>query len=422
MRWTFRIALLLALAGLAILAVRPYLPGLQKEWTHFKTAWSQVRSGDAAEASIPTDNPAVETINPSVPRNRQVALPQSADEVEAGITAAEDDVFLAEARRRAREDPEAAMQWLQSESTGGERLRGMLEVVALWAADDSESALLWLESNAQGIARFETLNSGIELWAGRNPASAAAWVDGMANDGSKAAAAQSLAATWAQAEPELAAEWVRGLPPGPIRSQAATAMTEAWAENDPQAASVWALAEAEFNGNTELLQIAVERYTEQDPTAAEAFLREMAVATDASAVLARHIETRARLDPTATADWLQSIPRGDPIDAPENARSLMQVWAASDSIAASEWLSRQPNGPKRDAAIEGFSQSIQSFEPAAAATWANTIANPELRITRLRESLAQWASHSPEAASEWIQTADLVPALRSELAGQVVAD
>ena len=89
------------------------------------------------------------------------------------------------------------MQWLQSEFTGPERLRGMLEVVAVWAADDSENALLWLESNAQGLARLETLNSGIELWSQQDPTAAATWVEGMANDGSKVTAATVLAATWA---------------------------------------------------------------------------------------------------------------------------------------------------------------------------------------------------------------------------------
>ncbi|NBB79944.1 MAG: hypothetical protein GVY36_10950 [Verrucomicrobia bacterium] len=420
MRWTHRICLLFALLGVAFLAAWPYLPALQKEWTHLKAAWAQVQAGDFPEPSTAAKGPPAETPVAPAPRNRQVATPHSTTEAEND--GQDPDAFLAEARRRARENPESAMLWLQSESTGGKRLRGMLEVVALWAAEDSESALLWLESNAQGIARFETLHSGIELWAERSPERAAEWVDGMANDGSKAAAAESLAATWAQADPQLAAEWVRGLAPGPIRRQAAAAMTETWARQDPQAASVWALTEAEFNGNTELLQIAVESYTEQDPTAAEAFLREMAAATDATAVLASHIKARASLDPSAAAAWLESIPASDPIDSPENARHLMQVWAESDSIAASEWLSRQPAGPQRDAAIEGFSETIQSFEPAAAATWASAIADPRRRVSRLREHITEWSRNDPQAAAEWIQTAELAPALRTELADQVGLD
>ena len=47
------------------------------------------------------------------------------------------DPLIVEARRRAEEDPEAAMLWLQSQNPGADRLRAMLEVVAMWAADDS---------------------------------------------------------------------------------------------------------------------------------------------------------------------------------------------------------------------------------------------------------------------------------------------
>jgi hypothetical protein len=417
MNWALRIFLVLGFSSLAALAAWPYFPALQTEWAHFKAAWAEVRTKEKP-SDTSAEPPPVERLGT---RNRQVAIPEKVSDsiAKPGIP---DDRFLAETRRRAERDPEAAMAWLQTQSTTDDRLRGMLEVVALWAAEDSESALLWLESNAQGIARFETLNSGIELWAARDPENAAAWVEGMANDGSKLTAAESLAAAWARSDPPLAAQWVRGLEHGPIRQQAAAAMTDAWAQKDPQAASVWALAEAEFNGATELLQIAVERYTEKDPEAAAAFLREMAVATDASAVLAQHVKTRAEDDPAATAAWLETLPSDDPIAAPQNARSLMQTWATSDSIAASEWMSRQPAGPKRDAAIAGFTESIQDFEPAAAATWANAIDDPELRTNRLRSSIGRWADVDPDAAKDWLNRAELAPAFRSELAQQLSRD
>lgn len=419
MRWIRRTSIALALIGLAVLAAWPYLPALKREWGHFATAWAEARfdGSSQAEASVPED-----AAEPDPPRKRQIAAPRPPAETPPETRAKEDDPFLTEARRRAREDPEAAMAWLQAQSTGSERLRGMLEVVALWAAEDSEAALLWLESNAQGIARFETLNSGIELWSERDPASAAAWIDGMANDGSKATAAKSLAAKWVRTDPQLATAWIRELPPGPVRDEAAAAMTESWARADPEAASVWALGEAEFNGDTKLLGIAIETYTKQAPEAAEAFLREMASATDPAPVLDNHIRARAELDPAGTAAWLESIPPDDPIYADDHARSLMEVWATSDSIAASEWLSRQSPGPQRDAAIDGFAETIQSFEPEAAATWANAIADPMRRVARLRESILTWANQAPEAAADWLQSADLAPALRSELVNQIAPE
>ena len=105
----------------------------------------------------------------------------------------------------------------------------------------------------------------------------------------------------------------------------------------------------------------------------------------------------------------------DPIYSTEYANELMQVWAQSDSIAASEWLSQQPSGEQRDAAIYGFSQSIQRYEPAAAAAWANTIDHPDRRMARLTDSVRIWAQTDADAAQEWVNTAELEPAVRQML-------
>jgi hypothetical protein len=419
MRWLFKICMSLAFLGLVYLAMAPYLPAIRHEANAFYMTWQQIRVDMSLEplAEVP-EAPQTE---PSSERDRQLITPDQ-------ITLAEtqnanfSDSFILEARRRAKEDPRAAMEWLQSQHSGSERLRGMLEVVALWAADDSESALLWLESNAQGLARLETLNNGVELWAERNPSEAARWIDGMANDGSKASAAKSLAAKWVKSEPNAAAEWVSGLPNGPIRDDAMLALAESWIQTDATAASIWAFSEAEFNGNYELLRETIREFSKQSPTEAEAFVRDMAGAPHADKALTALVIGRAQNDPSATAQWLTKMSPEDPLYTPTLTKELMQVWAESDSIAASEWLSQQAPGTQRDAAIQGFSQSIQDFEPEAAATWANAINAPEQRLTCLTDSIVQWSRHQPHAALEWVQSAELAPAVRTQLANQIGVD
>jgi hypothetical protein len=410
MRWAFRIFLFLGFFGLAFLAVWPHVPAIKKEANLLYQAWQKVRDEEPAKV----DTSVAEEAPKSEAPRRQILTPTTIDGSLPELTPSEDP-FIMEARQRAQEDPEAAMQWLQSQSSGSERLRGMLEVVALWAAEDSQSALLWLESNAQGLARLETLSSGIELWADQNPTDAAAWIDGMANDGSKVTAAKSLAAKWVLTQPGEASAWVAGLPAGPLRDKASTALADAWVKVDPQAAAVWAFSEAEFNGNTALLESTIKTFTKQSPDEAEAFLRDMAEVTDAPTVLTNHVLARAEQDPAATAAWLSKMSPSDPIYSAEYANGLMQVWAESDSIAASEWLSQQPAGEQRDAAIYGFSESIQRYEPEAAAAWANTIDHPDRRMTRLIDSVRIWAQTDPEAAQEWVNTAELEPAVRQML-------
>jgi hypothetical protein len=333
-----------------------------------------------------------------------------------------EDSFILEARRRAKEDPTAAMDWLQSQHSGSERLRGMLEVVALWAAEDSESALLWLESNAQGLARLETLNNGIELWAERNPTEASQWIDGMANDGSKAIAAKALTAKWAQTEPAVAAEWVAGLPEGPVREKAKEALVQSWVMQDAKAASIWALAEAEFNGDYDLLGETILEFSKQSPEEAESFVRDLAQANYSEIAVASHVMGRAEEDPAATAEWLARMAPTDPIYSAEYANELMQIWAESDSIAASEWLSTQEPGQQRDAAISGFSESILRYEPEAAAVWANTISDADRRMEQLGRNVGIWAGAQPTEALEWVQTAELEPSIRTHLANLISVD
>ncbi len=201
MRWLYRVFLLLTIIGLAILAVQPYLPKIEREVAHFYDTWKSIREGRGLE--VINEDPEPKAVKAPVTRGRSLITPEL-PHLETLKAEPAKDSFILEARRRAKQDPTAAMDWLQSQHSGSERLRGMLEVVALWAAEDSESALLWLESNAQGLARLETLNNGVELWAERNPTEASQWIDGMANDGSKAIAAKALAAKWVLAEPAVA--------------------------------------------------------------------------------------------------------------------------------------------------------------------------------------------------------------------------
>jgi hypothetical protein len=423
---------LYAAAALTLIWALTYIIALQTEL-------NALRSKEPLLSSIkdPADKPLLHSIGASITapllakiaegqadaaqkQRRPLLVPLTALEHASATTP--EDAFLAEARLRAKTDPEAAMLWLQNQHSGAERLRGMLEVVALWATDDSESALLWLESNAQGLARLESLNTGVELWATSNPDAAAEWIEGMANDGSKMIAAKSLVTQWAETAPTDAAKWISGLPEGPIRTEATQALTKSWVQQDAQAASVWAFSEAEFNGNYDLLKETIREFTKQSPQDAEAFVRDMAEAKYAQLALSAHVIGRAQTDPIATAEWLSHLSADDPIYSPEYASDLMQVWTESDSIAASEWLSQQAPGEQRDAAVYGFSETIQAYEPAAAATWANTINDANNRVTRLTNCITTWARTKPHEALEWVKTAELEPAIRTHLANQIGAD
>ena len=420
MRCFFRFSLLLAFSSLATLAVWPYLPKIQKEALCFYQAWELVRGAqkDISVSANQKEEAQPEKDTAKKPSRRKLVEPEAVSELSA--PAPTRDPFILETRRRAEEDPEAAMRWLQSQNARTDQLRGMLEVVALWAAEDSESALLWLESNAQGLARLETLQSGINLWAETAPEAAADWIDGMASDGSKLAASNSLASKWVESDPQAAAKWVSGLPSGPIRHEATRALTSAWLKQDPQSASIWAFQEAEFYGDYDLLNDTIRTFSKQSPEDAEAIVREMVIADHSSgAGVDAHILGRAEQNPVATAQWLANLPPSDPLYSEENNSRLMQVWAQSDSIAASDWLNQMSAGPLKDAAIDGFSKSIERFEPEAAAIWANFIGEPNRRLERLEATVRNWANNQPSEVLQWLEGTEIEPGLREQLIREI---
>jgi len=419
MRWIFRSLLTLAFVGLATLALLLYTDTIRNEWQHLRVTWEIVRSGEA--------NQSCETIQPSETpstseRGRTVHKPAPAGRAFIAKSAADNDPFLTEARRRAQDDPESAMAWLQVQSLSQDSVRGMLEVVAVWAAEDSESALLWLESNAQGLARHTTIQSGMELWAQQDPSAAATWIGGMANDGSKITAAKALAANWAGQNPNEASQWVEQLPAGSLRNDAARALLESWAATAPEAAAIWALTEAEYHGNTDLLNLSIQHYTQANPAEAEQFLRSVNEAYEAPAAIETYVRTRAQTNPMDAMEWQIQLPPTDPLNDPKNSEVIMQEWSRTDSVAASTWLNDAATGDQRDAAIVGFTTTMLDFEPEAAAAWSNTISEPDQRIVQLNRTILSWSHTHPHEALQWVKDAELEADLRNALASQIGAD
>lgn len=420
MRWLFRSFLILAFLGTATLALLPHAGTIRREWTYLCQTWESVRDRTVANQAAASIKP--DAVSDQLPRNRTVLTPSRQTAQADSSTARSDDPFLAEARRRAVDDPVAAMHWLQVEATSQNRLRGMLEVVALWAAEDSQAALLWLESNARGLARIETLNTGMELWSRQDPVAAAAWIDGMANDGSKVTAAKALVSSWAGQHPEDASQWIGQLPPSKLRDEAARTLVESWAATAPEAAVIWALSEAEFSGHATLLELSIQQYAQTSPHATEQFLRHMHEAYQAPAAIEAYVRTLALQDPIEAMDWQYALPAADPLKQTRNAEIIMQEWSRSDSVAASIWLDEAAPGAQRDAAIIGFTTTMLQFDPEAAVAWSNTISAPEQRLTQLNRAIQSWAYRQPNQALDWLQQAALEPDLRRVLANQISAE
>ncbi|MEM8866862.1 MAG: hypothetical protein AAGC73_01210 [Verrucomicrobiota bacterium] len=421
----YRSAITVGIDLFLLFAIVPFVAGLRIELNNLRETVREQQNTPApaiaqeTPAPAPVDPEPEEIVSERPDLAEIMPAPEPALTVEAMQS---EDPFISEARRRALEDPEAAMLWVQMQATGPERLRGMLEVVALWAADDSQNALLWLESNAQGLARIETLYSGMDLWSRQDPAAASEWILGMANDGSKITASKALVTNWVQKDPVAAAVWVNAIEPGNLRNETASALVDSWMEADPESATIWAMAEAEFHGDKAIMQSAIANYTAKSPRLAEAFLRNTSGAADAPGALESYVESYAKRYPDQAAKWYDALPEYDRLYDPNHAEILMREWSRTDSVAASGWLNEIPSGGKRDAAIKGFTETMMEFEPVAAVAWSNQISDPVQRTETLKNSIIAWSKQAPQEALEWVNSNNLAPDIRRSLASEIGAD
>jgi hypothetical protein len=202
---------------------------------------------------------------------------------------------------------------------------------------------------------------------------------------------------------------------GPTRKDASKALLNSWIETNPVEATEWAALESKQSGNGDALEHCIQEITKKDLGLAENLLRQHLSTDTESTLLETYIQSRASIAPKQTSQWLNDLPEDDPLKTTKAAKVLLQEWTHSDSVAASTWLNEQPPGTRRDAAIEGFVESIQAYDSNAAATWSNAISDPSQRIRSLALSIEHWSQSDPQAATNWVEATNLSPELRNDL-------
>jgi hypothetical protein len=78
---------------------------------------------------------------------------------------------------------------------------------------------------------------------------------------------------------------------------------------------------------------------------------------------------------------------------------VVNSWASSDSLEASQWVSALPAGRQRDAAAAALVDTIAAADPGSAWTWATSIVSPELRQRGLSAAYRAALDDDPASAA-----------------------
>ncbi len=119
-------------------------------------------------------------------------------------------------------------------------------------------------------------------------------------------------------------------------------------------------------------------------------------------------------DPEAALDWLLARPAGDPRD--RAVRAAMTRFVESDLPGLQTWMTENGTRPGVESGIDIFVKALVAHEPLLAIQWAEAIPNERQKAALMTGAIRRWARDNPEAAAQWLETADLPDLTREMLA------
>jgi hypothetical protein len=295
-------------------------------------------------------------------------------------------------------------------------LAGLLEALA---ASDPSAALALAQAENNRLLRDQFLHAVLRGWARTAPDDAAHWALALPDPSLREAALQSVLAGAAAGSPDAAIRTGQALiaqNPGEAVGYGSHLIDALCAAGDFDAAA--AVAGAGSDGQRPFwLGEAYSKWASQDPTAAAEAAS--AVGDPAARTLALHgvIGGWSEADPAGAVQFATQLPDG--ADKSGLISQALQRWTRVDIKAASEWI----NGHELGAAMDQGVSSVATqdyLRPEVAATWAESVADPQLRSQTLVTVLRNWATQDLPAAQRYFQSSgQLLPEDRQEVAGVI---
>ena len=138
-----------------------------------------------------------------------------------------------------RNNPEAALSWIDLIDSPRRQEAALVQLVSQWATQDREAAAKFVAAQQDPVIR-DAANAGyLAGWAGTDPAAAAKFLDENPETPHASALAMVTLQTWIYQDPPAAAGWVASFPDGESKNLATTNLLETWCSEDMKASFAW---------------------------------------------------------------------------------------------------------------------------------------------------------------------------------------
>lgn len=301
------------------------------------------------------------------------------------LTPLAEEAMCAELKALGATDTTRALQFVQNASTPRQRENFRNAVLQGWASRDPKAAATWALANVRPEERRVAVEAIAAGAINRPDDAVQAFNHLMAADPQLTSDyGNSLAFAFARAgQFETASQFAAA---GPLEYRAAwlSSVFNQWATYQPQA-SLAALNQI------------------KDPAAQHEAMQGIIAGWSSS-------------DPAGLVAYAETLPSGE---MRLNAlRDGLSQWVYRDPKTATEWMDKHDPNPDLDAGAAAVAvlPALIEKKPDIAASWAESIVDPELRINTLLDLIRIWGTRDIAAARNYAATTPALPADRRELA------
>ena len=341
----------------------------------------------------------------SMAREDPLAALNYVDALPAGIE--RDRMLTAIAQSYGEIDPAGALAWAQTLDTPAVLQQVVFGIARVDAARAIDLVFMLPAANRENLLRLLIANNRLD------PAQTAALADRVLAESPRGRAVQTLASMWAQRAPAEALPWLLAHSDS-VASNAIPLAGSSLARADAAAAIAY-LDRVPAELRAEWLSAVADGYAQNDARAAASWIAqyrgERGYHAGAAAVAAR----LARQDPAAAARLFASIDAAEAPDAPASARTIAASWARHDPIAAASWARELPASTAAGALSVVASQWAARDAPAAR-SWVTSLPPNEARDAALVQIVG--ATAGTAAADPYLLDAFSSPAAQQRGIGE----
>ncbi|HVM61963.1 MAG TPA: hypothetical protein VMV72_13965 [Verrucomicrobiae bacterium] len=351
-------------------------------------------AGHGEIAPIPPDSAPVESKTQQAPAPSKIIVPRDAPP--------------------ATDKPDEQWNKLTSQPRTRMRDNQILAAIEDFAARDPKRAVALALAQTDLRQRLDMLRAALRGWARSDPDAAGDWAFSHQPIIDKCDAATAVL-TGAINNPDAAIRLFSRLSQiDPTKTrELGDSLIAAWSNNGDFSRAVAFAAQGDSPYRTEWLAAAFGEWSEYQPQTAVAEAMKLPNPDSRQSAVQSALARWAQHDPQGLAEYSLSLPEGQ--DKSAALTESLPSWAVNDPAAAAEWMNQQPSSPELDQGIATVARSFDG-KPEVAVSWAESIANSQLRSRTLATIVRRWNDSDPAAARQYILTStNLVAEDRSEL-------